>query len=66
MLMRAGLSGRQALAVLVAFAVLYAAVGVISASQKLPDCALFTPWITLLGSQHFILRGLAVHVRLRR
>jgi UDP-GlcNAc:undecaprenyl-phosphate GlcNAc-1-phosphate transferase len=66
MLMRAGLSGRQALAVLLAFAVLYAAVGVIGASQKLPDWALFTPWITLLGLQHFIIRGLAAHVRQRR
>ncbi|MFI4869717.1 MAG: MraY family glycosyltransferase, partial [Steroidobacterales bacterium] len=66
MLMRAGLSGRQVLAVLVAFAVLYAAVGVIGARQKLPDWALFTPWITLLGLQHFIIRALAVHIRLRR
>lgn len=66
MLMRAGLSGRQVLAVLVAFAVLYAAVGVIGASRNLPDWALFAPWITLLGLQHFIIRGLAVHVRRRR
>jgi UDP-GlcNAc:undecaprenyl-phosphate GlcNAc-1-phosphate transferase len=66
MLMRAGLSGRQVLAVLVAFAVFYAAVGVIGTSQKLPDWALFAPWITLLGLQHFIIRGLAVQIRLRR
>jgi UDP-GlcNAc:undecaprenyl-phosphate GlcNAc-1-phosphate transferase len=66
MLMRAGLSGRQVLGVLVAFAVFYAAVGVIGASQKLPDWALFAPWITLLGLQHFIIRGLAVQIRLRR
>ena len=66
MLMRAGLSGRQVLAVLVAFAVFYAAVGLIGASHRLPDWALFAPWITLLGLQHFIIRGLAVHVRQRR
>src|SRR5205085_2808574 len=66
MLMRAGLSGRQALAVLVAFSVFYAAVGLIGASQKLPDWALFAPWITLLGLQHFIIRRLAVHLRHRR
>ena len=66
MLMRAGLSGRQVLAVLLAFAVLYAAVGVIGASQKLPDWALFAPWITLLGLQHFIIRALALHVYLRQ
>jgi UDP-GlcNAc:undecaprenyl-phosphate GlcNAc-1-phosphate transferase len=66
MLMRAGLSGRQVLAVLVAFAAFYAAVGVIGTSQKLPDWALFAPWITLLGLQHFIIRGLAVHLSHRR
>src|SRR5437868_6353743 len=66
MLMRAGLSGRQVLAVLVAFSVLYAAVGLIGASQKLPDWALFAPWITLLALQHFIIRGLAMYVRHRR
>ena len=66
MLMRAGLSGRQALAVLFAFAVVYAAVGLIGASHHTPDWTLFAPWITLLGLQHFIMRGLAVHVRHRR
>src|SRR5437773_5103126 len=66
MLMRAGLSGRQVLAVLVAFSVFYAAVGLIGASQKLPDWALFAPWITLLGLQSFIIRGLAVYLRLHR
>ena len=66
MLMRAGLSGRQVLAVLVVFAVFYAAVGLIGASYHLPDWALFAPWITLLGLQHFIIRGLAVHLRHRR
>jgi len=65
-LMRAGLSGRQVLAVLVAFSVFYAAVGLIGASEKLPDWALFAPWITLLGLQSFIIRGLAVHLRLHR
>src|SRR2546421_1542548 len=65
-LMRAGLSGRQVLAVLVAFSVFYAAVGLIGASQKLPDWALFAPWITLLGLQSFIIRRLAVHLRHRR
>src|ERR1700686_97453 len=66
MLLRAGLSGRQVLAVLVAFSVFYAAVGLIGANHKLPDWALFAPWITLLGLQQFIIRGLAVHLRLRR
>jgi len=66
MLMRAGLSARQVLAVLVAFSVLYAAVGLIGASQNLPDWALFAPWLTLLGLQSFIIRGLALHVRHRR
>ena len=66
MLMRAGLSGRQVLAVLAAFAVLYAAVGVIAASLKPPDWAVFAPWITLLGLQYFIIKRLAVHLRHRR
>ncbi len=66
MLMRAGLSGRQALAVLVAFSVFYAAVGLIGVSYKLPDWALFAPWFTLLASQSFIIRGLAVYLRHRR
>ena len=65
-LMRAGLSGREVLAVLVAFSAFYAAVGLIGASQKLPDWALFAPWFTLLGLQSFIIRGLALHVRHRR
>src|ERR1700694_4086952 len=65
-LMRAGLSGRQVLAVLVAFSVVYAAVGVIGATYKLPDWALFAPWFTLLVLQHFIIRGLAVYLRHRR
>ena len=64
--MRAGLSGRQVLAVLVAFSVFYSAVGLIGARNKLPDWALFAPWFTLLGLQHFIIRGLAVRLRLRR
>jgi hypothetical protein len=54
------------LALLVAFNVFYAAVGLIGASHKLPDWALFAPWFTLLGLQHFIIRGLAVQLRLRR
>src|SRR5207248_4884491 len=65
-LMRAGLSGRQVLAVLLAFSVLYAAVGLIGARNRLPDWALFAPWFTLLASQSFIIRGLAVHLRHRR
>src|SRR3982074_2675781 len=66
MLMRAGLSGRQAPAVLVAFNVFYAAVGLIGARYKLPDWAVFAPWFTLLGLQHFITRGLTMYLRLRR
>ncbi len=66
MLMRAGLSGRQVLAVLVGFGVFYAAVGLIGASQKLPDWILFGPWIALLGLQHLIIRSVAAHVRLHR
>ena len=65
-LMRAGLSGRQVLAVLLAFSVLYAAVGLIGARNKLPDWALFAPWFTLLALQPFIIRGLAVYLRHRR
>ena len=65
-LMRAGLSGRQVLAVLVAFSVLYATVGLIGASLRVADWALFAPWITLLGLQSFIIRGLAVRLRHRR
>jgi len=65
-LMRAGLSGRQVLAVLVAFNVFYSAVGLIGARYKLPDWALFAPWFTLLVLQHLIIRGLAVHLRHRR
>ena len=66
MLVRAGLSGRQVLAVLAAFGVFYAAVGLIAASLKPPDWALFMPWITLLGLQYFIIKRLAVHLRHRR
>jgi UDP-GlcNAc:undecaprenyl-phosphate GlcNAc-1-phosphate transferase len=66
MLMRAGLNGRQVLAVLVGFGVVYAAVGVVGASAKLPDWALFAPWITLLGLQYFIIKRVAVHLRYRR
>ena len=66
MLMRAGLSGGRVLAVLVAFGVFYAAVGLIGASLKLPDWTLFAPWITLLGLQYFIIKRLAVHLRHRR
>jgi UDP-GlcNAc:undecaprenyl-phosphate GlcNAc-1-phosphate transferase len=66
MLMRAGLSGRQVLAVLVGFGVFYAAVGLIGASAKLPDWALFAPWITLLGMQYFIIKRLALLIRYRR
>ncbi len=66
LLMRAGLSGRQVLAVLVAFGGVYAAVGLIGASLKLPDWVLFAPWITLLALQHFIIKRLAVLIRYRR
>jgi len=66
MLMRAGLSDRQALGMLVAFGVFYAAVGLIGAREKLPDWVLFAPWFTLLALQYFIIRSLAVYVRLRR
>jgi UDP-GlcNAc:undecaprenyl-phosphate/decaprenyl-phosphate GlcNAc-1-phosphate transferase len=66
MLMRAGLSGRQALAVLGGFAVFYAAVGLIGAGYKVPDWALFAPWLTLLALQHFIMRSLAVRFRHHR
>ena len=65
-LMRAGLSVRQVLAVLLAFSVLYSAVGLIGVRQKLPDWALFAPWFTLLALQSFIIRGLAVRLRHRR
>ncbi|MGB7738195.1 MAG: MraY family glycosyltransferase [Steroidobacteraceae bacterium] len=66
LLMRAGLSERQVLAVLVAFGLFYAAVGLIGASLKLPDWALFAPWITLLGLQTFIIKRLALYIRYRR
>ena len=66
MLMRAGLNGRQVLAVLVGFAVLYATVGLIGARANLPDWVLFAPWITLLGLQYYIIKGLAVLIRHRR
>ena len=45
-LMRAGLSGREVLAVLVAFSVFYAAVGLIGARDKLPG----------LGATHSLMR----------
>jgi UDP-GlcNAc:undecaprenyl-phosphate GlcNAc-1-phosphate transferase len=66
MLMRAGLSGRQVLAVLVAFGVFYAAVGLIGISLKLPDWMLFAPWFSLLALQHFIIRHLALRLRHHR
>jgi len=66
MLLRAGLTGRQVLAVLVGFALFYAAVGLVGASLKLPDATLFAPWIALLGLQYFIVKRLALHLRRRR
>lgn len=66
MLMRAGLSGRQVLGVLVGLGLCYAAVGLIAARYGLPDWALFAPWFTLLAVQYFMIRTLAVHVRARR
>jgi len=39
---------------------------VIGASLKVADWAPFAPWITLLGLQPFIIRGLAMYLRLRR
>jgi UDP-GlcNAc:undecaprenyl-phosphate GlcNAc-1-phosphate transferase len=66
MLMRAGLSGRQVLGVLVGFGVFYAAVGLIGVGLELPDWALFGPWITLLAVQYFIIKRLAVLLRHRR
>ena len=66
MLMRAGLSGRQVLGVLVAFGVFYAAVGLIGVSRKVPDWMLFAPWFTLLASQHFIIKHLAARLRHHR
>jgi UDP-GlcNAc:undecaprenyl-phosphate GlcNAc-1-phosphate transferase len=66
MLERAGLSGRQVLAVLVGFGVFYAAVGVIAAGLKVPDWVLFAPWFMLLGLQYFIVKRLCVHLRHRR
>ncbi len=65
-LMRAGLSARQVLAVLVSFGGVYATVGLIGARLGLPDWTLFAPWITLLGLQYFIIKGLAVRLRFRR
>lgn len=66
MLTRAGLSASQVLAVLVGFGVFYAAVGLIGTIAKLPDWALFAPWITLLGLQYFIVKRLALLLRYRR
>lgn len=66
MLMRAGLSGRQALAVLVAFAAFYAALGLIGDNYEVSDRTLFFSWLTLLGLQYFIIRRLALYVYLRR
>jgi UDP-GlcNAc:undecaprenyl-phosphate GlcNAc-1-phosphate transferase len=64
MLMRAGLSGRQTLAVLVAFALSYAAIGLIGASREVSDRVLFWSWIALLILQHSIIRRLALQVYL--
>ena len=63
MLMRAGLSGRQTLGVLVGFGVVYASVGVIGASLKLPDWSMFAPWMMLLTFQHAIIKALARQIR---
>lgn len=65
MLMRAGLGGRQVLAVLAAFGVGYAAIGLIGVRLMLPDWALFAPWITLLAFQYFIVKRVAALLRLR-
>ena len=66
MLMRAGLSGRQTLGVLVGLGVLYASIGAIGAGLKLPDWCLFAPWILLLTFQHAIIKALARRIRLHR
>lgn len=66
MLMRAGLCERHVLVVLLAFGVLYAAVGLIGISCKLPDWSLFAPWITLLGLQYLIIKRLSVRLRHHR
>lgn len=66
MLMRAGLNGRQVLAVLVGFGVFYAAIGLVGAIARVPDWALFAPWISLLGLQYFIIKRLALLIRHRR
>ena len=65
-LMRAGLSSRQIVAVLVGFAVLYAAVGLIAVYTEAPDWPLFAAWIVLLFGQYFIIKRLAVLLRHRR
>jgi len=65
MLRRAGLSGRQTLAVLIGFAGFYAAIGLVGASYEISDRILFGSWITLLGLQYFIIRRVALHVYLR-
>ena len=66
MLMRAGLTGRQALGVLFVLAVVYAAVGLVADRLALPDWMLFAPWIALLGLQTQLIQRLAVQLRLRR
>lgn len=66
MLMRAGLSSRQVLGVLVGFGVFYAAIGLIGMNATVPDWAMFAPWITLLGLQYFIINRLALLVRHHR
>jgi UDP-GlcNAc:undecaprenyl-phosphate/decaprenyl-phosphate GlcNAc-1-phosphate transferase len=66
MLMRAGLSGRQVLVVLVIFALFYAAIGLLGASIALPDWALFAPWMALLVFQTLIIKRLGVYLRYHR
>lgn len=62
-LLRAGLSARQTLAVLVAFALTYACIGLAGARLGVPDIALFAPWALLLVSQYFIIKRLALLIR---
>lgn len=66
MLLRAGLTVRQTLLVLVGFASFYALVGVAGTYFEWPDVWLFTPWFLLLCTQYAIIKRLALMLRCRK
>ena len=63
LLLRAGLSVRQVLAVLTGLGVLYAAIGLAGHGGGVPDPVLFVAWVAVCASQYWLLRKFATLLR---